>query len=227
MCAPSPIQLIITKRQEEEMTGRKTLTVPERHNQSHISFVEGCKGAAYGVGLGVVASALSFRFSPAFRALSRPMQYNMVASGGISGYMLASERAAFQYKNKALGYVDHKTMDHRAYQSYKSLPRTSRENTMRFLNDHRWTILGATWATSMLGAYGYSFNVNKHLNLKQKLFHARIYAQMITLAALMASAGLSFYVDEHDKKLLKDIPEGKLRAVLELPHVGQQKQNMI
>ncbi|KAG2192683.1 hypothetical protein INT46_006096 [Mucor plumbeus] len=209
------------------MTGRKALTVPERHNQSHISFVQGCKGTAYGVGLGLVASALSFRFSPAFRALSRPMQFNMVASGGITGYLIASERAAFEYKNKTLGYVDHKTMDNRVYQNYKALPRNSRENTMRILNDNRWTILGATWATSMAGAYSYSFNVNKHLNLKQRLFHARIYAQVITLAALIISASLSFYVDEHDKKLLKDIPEGRLRAVLELPHVGQQKQHMM
>lgn len=207
------------------MTGRKILTVPEKRNQSHVSFIEGCKGAAYGLGLGVVASAISFRFSPAFRALSRPYQMSMLATGGVSGYLFGSEQAAFNYKNQTLGYVDHKTMDRRVQQNYKALG--SEKKVMRFINEHRWALLGATWASSMVGAYAYSFRVNKTLTLNQKLFHARIYAQFITLAAVMASAGLAYYVDENDKKLLKDIPENKLRAVLELPTSELHKSQMI
>lgn len=208
------------------MTGRKILTVPERHNQSHISFVEGCKGAAYGLGLGVLASAVSFRFSPAFRALSRPYQMSMVVTGGFTGYMFGSEQAAFNYKNQTLGYVDHKTMDRRVQQNYKAL--SNEKKVFRFINEHRWALLGATWATSMIGAYAYSFRVNKLLTLNQKLFHARIYAQFVTLAALMASAGLAYYVDEDDKRLLNHIPESKLRAVLELPNTPElSKPQMI
>ncbi|CAO3627095.1 unnamed protein product [Mucor hiemalis] len=206
------------------MSERKHLTRPERNIQSYISFIDGCKGAMVGAGIGLITSAISFRFSPAFRSLSRPYQSVMTVSGAFSGYMFASEHTAITYKNNVLGYVDHKTMDNRVLFSYKALPREPKEKAMRFINDHRWALLGATWATSMTGAYSYNFIVHKHLSLHQKMFHARIYAQCITLAALIASAALSLYVDENDKKILKDIPEGKLRAVLELPHLEQKKQ---
>ncbi|KAI9476383.1 MAG: hypothetical protein EXX96DRAFT_507565 [Benjaminiella poitrasii] len=210
------------------MTERKTLTVPELRTQSHVSFVQGCKGAIVGASVGVVASILSFRFSPAFRGLSRPQQYSMISSGSVAGYLFGSERAAFNYKNKTLGYVDHRTIDSRVLQNYRNLPREPRQQFFRFLNDHRWAILGTTWATSMVGVYGYSFHLTTRVSLKQKLFQARIYAQFVTLVALLASAAISFYVDESDKRLLKDIPESRLRAVLELPMSDhQQKHSMI
>ncbi|KAI7903255.1 uncharacterized protein BX663DRAFT_507996 [Cokeromyces recurvatus] len=208
------------------MTGRKVLTVPERHTQSHVSFVQGCKGAAMGAGLGLVATLLSFRFSPAFRALSRPYQYSMLASGGFTGYMFGSERAAFNFKNKTLGYVDHRTMDSRAYENYKALTFEPRERSLRFLNNHRWAILGTTWASTMAGAYGYSLYLTKLSSLKQRFFHARIYAQFATLLVLLASAGLSYYVDKNDKLLFKDMSESKLRAILELPVPEKNKQHV-
>lgn len=210
-------------------TERKLLTRSEKNIQSYISFIDGCKGAVVGAGIGLVTSVISFRFSPAFRSLSRPYQSVMTVSGAFSGYMFASEHTAIAYKNNVLGYVDHKTMDNRVLHSYKTLPREPKEKAMRFINDHRWALLGATWASSMVGAYGYNLLTvkNRHLSLHQKMFHARIYAQCITLAALIASAALSWYVDENDKKLLKDMPEGKLRAVLELPHLEQKKQLII
>jgi hypothetical protein len=201
---------------------RNHLTLAEKRQQSSVSFYEGCKGSVYGLGLGALTSVLAFRFSPAFRALPKTWQSNMFVTGGVTGYLFASERASFEYKNMALGYVDHKTMDHRAYDSYKALPRGKRESTLRFINDNRWALLGATWATSLAGAYGYSFTKSR-LPIKQRLGHARIYAQFITLAAVMLSTGLSLYVNEVDKQILKGIPDGKLRAVLELPFEEQSK----
>ncbi|KAI8975470.1 hypothetical protein BDF20DRAFT_823081 [Mycotypha africana] len=217
------------------MRCRKQLTVAEKRNQEHISFVQGCKGAAYGVGIGLLASVVSFRFSPAFRALSRPYQYSMLATGGFTGYMFGSERGAYNYGNEVLGYVDHKTMDKRVYQNYKSLimssgeVRSKKEKLIYFINEHRWAILGTTWASSMISACAYSFCGKKHLTAKQKFYHARIYAQALTLTALIVTAGISFYGEEKEKELIQQyVPdERKLRAVLELPKGDQHKKLMI
>ena len=67
----------------------------------------------------------------------------------------------------------------------------------------------------MVGALGYSFS-NRYLSTQQKVVQARMYAQAVTLAVLMASAGLSMYMGD-DKKKIQDLPDAQLRAVLELP----------
>lgn len=67
----------------------------------------------------------------------------------------------------------------------------------------------------MVGALGYSFS-NKYLTTQQKVVQARMYAQAVTIAVLMASAGLSIYVGDDDKPR-KEQPDAQLRAVLSLP----------
>jgi hypothetical protein len=84
--------------------------------------------------------------------------------------------------------------------------------------------LGLSWAVSMAGALGYSFS-NKYLTTQQKVVQARMYAQAVTIAVLMASAGISIYVGE-DEKNKKEAPDPQLRAVLELPYTDAKKPDM-
>jgi hypothetical protein len=81
--------------------------------------------------------------------------------------------------------------------------------------DNNETHIGISWAASMAGALGYSFS-NKYLTTQQKVVQARMYAQAVTIAVLMASAGLSVYFGE-DEKNKKEQPDAQLRAVLALP----------
>lgn len=74
---------------------------------------------------------------------------------------------------------------------------------------------GVSWAASMVGALGYSFS-NKFLTTQQKVVQARMYAQAVTIAVLMASATVSIYVGD-EGKTRKEQPDAQLRAVLELP----------
>lgn len=67
----------------------------------------------------------------------------------------------------------------------------------------------------MVGALGYSFS-NKYLTTQQKVVQARMYAQAVTIAVLMASATVSIYVGD-EGKTRKEQPDAQLRAVLELP----------
>lgn len=82
--------------------------------------------------------------------------------------------------------------------------------------------LAGSWLVSMAGALTYSFS-NKYLSTQQKVVQARMYAQAVTIAVLMASAGLSVYAKD-DEKEQHDEPDAQLRAVLELPHKEKSKQ---
>jgi hypothetical protein len=83
--------------------------------------------------------------------------------------------------------------------------------------------IAGSWLVSMAGALTYSFS-NKYLTTQQKVVQARMYAQAVTIAVLMASAGLSVYAGE-DERRQKDEPDAQLRAVLELPHSEKPKQH--
>ncbi|KAI8146938.1 hypothetical protein BJV82DRAFT_508549 [Fennellomyces sp. T-0311] len=131
----------------------------------------------------------------------------------MAGYLFAADRVATQYANRALGYVDDDVI--RELDSKNPENITSTDRFLRTLNNHRWQIIGGSWAVSMVGALAYTFS-NRYLTTQQKLVQARMYAQAVTIAVLMASATVSIYVGE-DKNKKVDEPDDELRAVLNLP----------
>ncbi|KAI7903502.1 uncharacterized protein BX663DRAFT_542445 [Cokeromyces recurvatus] len=191
----------------------KSLTHEQQKASDKIFIQSGLKGAAIGLGLGLAATALTIRKSPEFRSLSRPIQSIMAASTTAAGFLFASDRAVTEYENRQLGYTDEIMIE----QLKKREPEanlSSFDKSLRYLNDNRWSFIGLSWAVSMAGALGYSFS-NKYLSTQQKVVQARMYAQAITIAVLLASAGLSVYVG--DDKPHKEEPDAQLRAVLNLP----------
>ncbi|KAI9258160.1 hypothetical protein BDA99DRAFT_515401 [Phascolomyces articulosus] len=191
-----------------------SLTDAQQEKRDEIAFTNGIQGAVIGLGLGVLATVVTFRRSPDFKALSRPMQAVLPTSATLAGYLFGSERAATQYENETLGYMDEQ-MYIELQRNEPLIPkRTFSEKAMHYLNDNRWSVIGISWAASMAGAFGYSFS-NRFLTTQQKVVQARMYAQAVTLAVLMASAGLSIYMGDDKKD--KDVPDAQLRAVLDLP----------
>ena len=61
--------------------GKVYLTEAQEDKRDEISFTSGIQGAAIGLGLGVAATVITFRRSPDFRLLSRPMQAILPTSG--------------------------------------------------------------------------------------------------------------------------------------------------
>ncbi|KAI8364773.1 uncharacterized protein BYT42DRAFT_506189 [Radiomyces spectabilis] len=152
-------------------------------------------------------------------------------SGGTAGYLFAADRATTEFENRELGYADEEMLS--AIERSRSIPDENLSKTdkaLRYLNDNRWSVIGGSWALSMVGALGYSFS-NKYLSKQQKLVQARMYAQAVTIAVLMASAGLSMYVGDDEKKT-RELPDAQLRAVLEMPdtpqnHLHQQEPKKV
>ncbi|ORX45096.1 hypothetical protein DM01DRAFT_1340177 [Hesseltinella vesiculosa] len=177
----------------------------------------GIKGAAIGLGLGLVATVITFKRSPTFQTLSKPLQSTFIVAGTATGFMFGADRAITQFTNRELGYMDEEMYSH--LQKTQDLEHAKRlssfDKALSYLNANRWSVIGATWLASMVGALGYTFS-NKYLSTQQKLVQARMYAQAATIAVLMASAGLSIYLGDDGKKF-NNAPDAQLRAVLELP----------
>ncbi|KAG0785339.1 hypothetical protein G6F22_007994 [Rhizopus arrhizus] len=202
------------------------LTPEQEKVRQNLYFSSGLKGAVIGLGLGVAATAFTLRRSPEFRALSRPIQSIMAASTTTAGFLFASDSAVTEYENREMGYTD-EDMIHSLLNSKHTddTNLSTVDRSLQYLNKNRWSFIGLSWAASMAGALGYSFS-NRYLTTQQKIVQARMYAQAVTIAVLMASAGISIYVGD-DEKTRKELPDPQLRAVLELPHSNSPKPDLM
>ncbi|KAG2187266.1 hypothetical protein INT44_004951 [Umbelopsis vinacea] len=199
----------------------KQLTREQQERLSHISLMGGLKGAAFGLGLGLITTVVAQKRSPNFQAISTPMKSMMLGSASIAGYLFGSERDATKYENAEYGYLDEEELQKLAREDGGDRL-SAKDSIVHYLNSNRWSIIAGSWLVSMAGALTYSFS-NKYLTTQQKVVQARMYAQAVTIAVLMASAGLSVYAGDDDKHE-KDEPDAQLRAVLELPHAERPKR---
>lgn len=187
---------------------------------TQVTLMGGIKGAAVGLGLGLITTVVAQKRSPNIQAITTPMKSLMVGSATVAGYLFGSERNATKYENSQYGYLDEEEL--KALARAEGTERLSaKDSLIHYLNDNRWSIIAGSWVLSMAGALTYSFS-NRFLSTQQKIVQARMYAQAVTVAVLMASAGLSVYAGE-DEKHQKDEPDAQLRAVLELPHAEKHK----
>lgn len=72
------------------------------------------------------------------------------------------------------------------------------ERAMEFGRKERYKIVGASWLGSMIAAFAI-VNRNKYLTGPQKLVQARVYAQGLTLAVLVASAAFEISDSKNDE----------------------------
>ncbi|KAI8386888.1 hypothetical protein BD560DRAFT_363361 [Blakeslea trispora] len=199
----------------------KYLTTEQEKVRDQIFYQSGAKGALIGLGLGAVATAFVLKRSPEFRALSRPLQSIMAASTTTAGFLFASDKATQEFENRELGYTDEDMIAALRRGQRPQDNMSSFDRSMQYLNNNRWSVIGLSWAVSMAGALGLSFS-NRYLTTQQKLVQARMYAQAVTIAVLMASAGVSIYVGDEGKDR-KEEPDAQLRAVLALPDNSEPK----
>ncbi|KAI2622523.1 hypothetical protein GGR54DRAFT_598868 [Hypoxylon sp. NC1633] len=146
----------------------------------------GLIGGSLGVSVGVVGVLAASRRYPAFRSLTIPFRTFLVTSTGTFGAIVNAERYsnAFHKANNPMNfYVDEA-------QRAQDLLRQQESSWKRFNDwgrENRYSIVFVSWVAAMgisLGLVGR----NKYLSTSQKLVQARVYAQGLTLAVLIASA---------------------------------------
>ncbi|ORY05443.1 hypothetical protein K493DRAFT_310975 [Basidiobolus meristosporus CBS 931.73] len=143
------------------------------------------KGALTGglVGLAVGGASLLVgpRFAPKLQLLSTPLKAYWVGSAVAAGAVVNGERAYQAYD---------KTVRSGAAVSQQTAEPEEAGSLSRFVAEHRYGIIGATWVAGMTIS-GLYLSRQKYMTFSQKLVQARMYAQAITIIALTATAGVS------------------------------------
>jgi hypothetical protein len=164
----------------------KILTKEEEEAHYNATLRGGISGGILGLALGGAAVFAAHRRFPTFRGLTLPMKTFLVTSSGTFIAIVNADRSSRAYENARdplRQYRDQSTHDLQAI-------RENETYTTRFLNwgrENRYSIVTASWVASMGIALGL-VGRNPYLTKAQKLVQARVYAQGLTVAVLIASA---------------------------------------
>ncbi|KAE9368750.1 hypothetical protein N431DRAFT_428511 [Stipitochalara longipes BDJ] len=164
----------------------KILTKEEEQAHYNATVKGGITGGLVGLALGGAAVYGAHLRFPTFRALTLPMKTFLVTSSGTFISIVAADRASRNYENARdpqRQYRDRATLDQESI-------RASETYFQRFKDwgrENRYPIVTASWVASMAIALGL-VGRNPYLSRAQKLVQARVYAQGLTLAVLVATA---------------------------------------
>ncbi|KAI1106169.1 hypothetical protein F4804DRAFT_60606 [Jackrogersella minutella] len=162
--------------------------ISKEEEQAHYGQVlrGGFIGGSLGLAGGIAGVILASRRYPAFRSLTVPFRAFLITSSGTFGAIINAERYSneFHKRNNPMNfYVD----EAQRVQDLIRQQETSWERFTTYGRENRYSIVFAAWVAAMgvsLGLVGR----NKYLTTSQKLVQARVYAQGLTLAVLIASA---------------------------------------
>lgn len=148
----------------------------------------GLLGGAGGLGVGVAAVWLASKRSAGFRSLSIPFRAFLITSSATFVAVTSADRASRAFERTRHGDSDYKNKSERDQAEMdRDVPLWQRTKT--FVSEHRYPIVFGSWVASMGIAMGL-VSRNRFLTGQQKLVQARVYAQGLTIAVLVASFAL-------------------------------------
>jgi len=164
----------------------KILTKEEEQAHYNETLKGGIGGGIAGVAVGLAAVYGATRRYPAFRSLTLPLKAFLVTSSGTFSAIVAADKYSRAYeasRHPEDSYKDEAERQRQEIQASKS--------TLQQLKDwgreNRYPIVGASWVASM-GIALALVGRNPYLSTQQKIVQARVYAQGLTLAVLVATA---------------------------------------
>jgi uncharacterized membrane protein YjjB (DUF3815 family) len=146
----------------------------------------GLVGGAIGFTVGVGALALGARRYPFIKNLTLPFRGFLTSSATLVGATIASENKSIELGrdvNPMSHYKDEATLARELARQQSS----AWERTMGWGRENRYTIVFGSWVAAM-GLALAMVGRNKYLTGAQKLVQARVYAQGLTVAVLVATA---------------------------------------
>ncbi|KAF9732254.1 hypothetical protein PMIN03_011380 [Paraphaeosphaeria minitans] len=163
----------------------KILTKEEEQAHYNATVQGGTIGGLIGVGIGTAAVVGASRRYHSFRALSIPFRAFLVTSSGSFVAVIAADRAsnAFDISHNPEKQREIERERHREelYNANKSAMTRAKD----WASENRYPLLFGFWVASMAGSW---IAVNRSpMSGAQKLVQARMYAQGLTLAGLLAS----------------------------------------
>lgn len=164
----------------------KILTKEEEQSHYNATVKGGLIGGTLGLGIGAAAVYAAHLRFPIIRNLTVPMKTFLVTSTSTFAAIVNADRYSRNYefkRNAANQYVDSAS----SIQSQLRENETLFQKGMEWGREHRYPIVTASWVASMGIALGL-VGRNPYLSRAQKLVQARVYAQGLTLAVLVATA---------------------------------------
>lgn len=166
----------------------KILTKEEEQAHYNATVKGGITGGAIGLligGVGVFAGNKRFHL---IRNLTLPMKAFLVSSSTTFASIIAADRSSRKFewdRDPQRQYRDSASIA----QDQARASESSLQRLKEWGRENRYPIVTASWVASMGIALGL-VSKNKYLTTAQKLVQARVYAQGLTLAVLIATAAL-------------------------------------
>ena len=147
----------------------------------------GLKFGAIGLAAGLAGVGLAHRRYPTFRAMTLPFKAFLVTSSGTAAGMIAADHTSINFEHahnvKKKQYADATELARAKARAAE----TPYQRMMRWGRENRYSIVAGTWLAGM-GVSWYHINKDRYLTTSQKVVQARVYAQALCLAALVATA---------------------------------------
>ncbi|EFX05463.1 mitochondrial hypoxia responsive domain containing protein [Grosmannia clavigera kw1407] len=166
----------------------KIVTKDEAKEHYDVVIKDGIIGGTVGFSLGLAGVLGASRRYAAFRALTIPFRTFLVSSITTAGAVIVAERGSIRYarsRDPMYGYKDESQRELAAALQAE----TGSARALGWARQHRYTIVLSSWAAS-IGLALVMVGRNRYLTTSQKLVQARMYAQGLTLAVLLATATL-------------------------------------
>jgi len=164
----------------------KILTKEEEQAHYNATVKGGTIGGLIGTTIGGLAVVGASRRYTNFRALTVPFRAFLVASSGTFIAVIAADRASarfdIEHTPEKRRQVEREKRREALYEANKSSLQLAKE----WAADNRYPILFGVWVASMAGSWAF-VNRSSYMSGSQKLVQARVYAQGLTLAALLSS----------------------------------------
>ena len=148
----------------------------------------GLLGGAVGLAAGTGAVWLVSKRFPTFRNLTLPFRAFLAVSTGTFTAIIAADKAGEAYERRAHPEREYKDIN-RQLQDQIAAQKSAGGRLRDWATEHRYGIVFGSWIASMGIALGL-VQRNRYLTGAQKLVQARVYAQGLTVAVLLASFAL-------------------------------------
>ncbi|KAL8792236.1 MAG: hypothetical protein Q9195_005192 [Heterodermia aff. obscurata] len=164
----------------------KILTKEEEQEHYRATVIGGVGGGFAGLALGAAGVYAAGVRYPAFRQLTLPLRAFLITSAGTFSAIVSADHYSRAYEKSR--HPDEGFQDESARARAEAYSRRSTyEKAMQFGKEQRYKIVGGSWVASMGIALGL-VGRNPYLTTAQKLVQARVYAQGLTVAVLVATA---------------------------------------
>jgi len=201
----------------------KFLTKEQENELWNANVAGGLRGAAYAGAIGIPGLWALQRYSPRFRAVPLTVTALGVVVATFPFISVGAEKAGEAYQQSlwtGVGLKELTVEQQRAEDRWEHL--TTSEKVKDWAGKQQYRLVGGSWVASMVIA-GAIVARNPSATFPQKLVQARMWAQGLTVAVLIASGVLSGVNAQTGFKAPEDV-DHSWRTILEESQKEEQRQ---